>query len=186
MNISDLIYVKQLIRVILIRRKITFDELKNKIFNNYLGEELICIKEFIKIAQGPILGLDFISAENLGRYLIEPRTNQTLLYDKYREIQIIDLRIKLENLFEIDYPKDFYLSSTQILKSALNQIKQNYQRITSEINQPKIDLLKWQQISITIPLSPIERDFLIAIMADSNNLNQLNFDVYFIHNFYRI
>jgi len=181
---SDLVYTKMLFRVILIKCKKNLDELEDEIFNEYKYDEFISIKELIKVFQRQPLSLDGKSAEELARYLIEAESKQPIVYDKFREQQIYIIKSRLNTLLKIDYPHDFYFDENDITQSALSKIKEKIGELKVAMNDVllwsnKFDYKKWRDSASKIcsNLTPIENDYLVSIMTEQNDLQQLNFSV---------
>ena len=105
---QDLIYPNYTIRMNLISLRKGLDLLKQDLFADYRGEEKISIKELCKIFERKPLSLNVETAENLSRYLIEPRDQPSLVYNRYLEKPIVEARIKLDSFLGIDYPHEFY------------------------------------------------------------------------------
>lgn len=57
-------------------------------------------------------------AEKLGRFLIEPREQTSIVYNQYLDKPAVEIRIKLNSFLEIDYPTDFHLKMDK-MKSVL-------------------------------------------------------------------
>ena len=49
-------------------------------------------------------------AELLARFLIEPREQPALVYNKYADKLVVEIRIRLDSFLAIDYPRDFHLA----------------------------------------------------------------------------
>ena len=184
-EVSSLAQVNHQIRIIMIKTKQTQKELKNILFNDYKGDEKISIKELIKIFQKKPLNLSSVPAENLSRYLIEPRENLEIVFSKYTEKSAADIRIRLDYFLDIDYPKDFYENLDDIKKSAGNKIKpkfneakQKIRNIISEVGE--FNSVNWVKICKDLypDLNTIERDCLMSIMIDDiNDIDNLKFTV---------
>ena len=102
----ELRYVKYQFRMVLIKYKMTLNEIKEQLFSDYKPDERITIKELTKVFQKKPLELSVIDAENLSRYLIENRNQEDIVYSKYREKLTAGIRIKLDTVLDINYPKD--------------------------------------------------------------------------------
>jgi hypothetical protein len=48
-----------------------------------------------------------INAELLARFLIEPRDMPTVGFNRYAEKPVPDVRIKLDSVLAIDYPREY-------------------------------------------------------------------------------
>jgi len=90
------------------------------LFSDYSSHEKISIKELAKIFEKKLEGFPKDFAEILGRYLIEPRDTQTILYNQYLDKNIVDVRIKIDSLLSNDYPKDFHIKLPDLKDEILN------------------------------------------------------------------
>ena len=179
---TDLIYHKQLFKIVLIKEKKTFDVLRQELFTDYEPNERITIKELTKVFRRKPLSMKFEDAELLARYLIEPRGKLEVVYNKYSEGLIADIIILLDSLIDIKYPIDFWCKQETIMQSGLMKLEGSFDKIKNiASNTDDLTYNRWIEICTTecSELSLVERDFLMAIMFD-NDLTKLNFSVTFI------
>jgi len=160
-------------KVTLINTKQTLNELKNKLFEDYKADERISIKEVIKIFQRRPLYLPLAIAEDLARYLIEVRNNPEVAYNKYNEILIADLRIKLDNFLAIDFTD---LNFQAIKRSAVSKVKREIDEVMRAVyavveEKGELDSIAWLKIckEHCTELSSIECDCIMALMVNENN-----------------
>ncbi len=117
---EELTCPKQAIHAYLINSGKGLDVLKQELFADFQGEERISIKEFVKILQKPPLKLKVNDAEDLARFLIESRDQPTVSYNKYADKLTIEIRLKLDSLLNLDFPKDLSARVPAIRQSALS------------------------------------------------------------------
>ena len=182
---NDLVYIKELFRMLMIHSKKGIDVLQDELFCEYKPDEQISIKELAKIGQKNPLCLDVGEAEDLARYLIETRDKKIVVYNKYAETTMADVKSKLLEFLNIDYPKDFWEESKKITKGAIEKLKDRFKYMKNSINEiiasdGRLEFTKWIKVSNTVcpELSSMEKDFLIALMAGKENkLKELKFQV---------
>jgi chromosome segregation ATPase len=172
---ADLFYPKQLFKVVMIKEKKGLDQIKKELFAEYEPDERISVKELVKVLKREPLKLNAKMAEDLARYLIEPRDTLEVVYNVYEDKLVGDIRILIDNLVAVDYPANFWESEERIIEDALKKLKGKI----STIETDDLNFVKWAQIcKEQFPeLSSMEKDFTIALMVDNNNLYELNFDV---------
>jgi len=182
---SDLKYTKELFKVILINSKKSFDFLKDELFCEYKLDEPISIKEFIKLVQKNPLCLEMGQAEDLARYLIEPRDKQIVVYNKYTERSVEQVRIKLNEFLNLEYPKDYWQNIDSITKGAIEKVKERFKYMNDSVKEiiaehGRLEFVKWIQVanSVCPELNTMEKDCLIALMTGKDNdLKELKFSV---------
>lgn len=180
---ADLLNTKMWFKLLLIRNKWNIDQLITVIFDDPYLDEVICIKELIRIFKKPPSLLNDIDAENFARYLIESQDQPALIYNKYNEKNLEDIKETINNGLEIKYTKNFWEKSDQLLELALKKIRSQYKYLRDGVGENNImSLLKWQQIvnSICPELSTLEKDLIVNIIAGDNNLDQLDFTVFLL------
>jgi len=186
-EITDLVYVKYQFRLALIKSKKNLNELKEVLFSEYASDERISIKELTKIFKRQPLAL--ADGEKLARYLIEPRRQQTVVYNKYNEKPIVDVRIQLDLFLDIDYPKDFSENVKSITETALRKIKPKFEDIRVKVQdvieeKEVLDLATWLEITKQSfnELNSIEKDCILSLMVqDPDDLKELRFSVLLYH-----
>lgn len=72
-----------------------------------------------KIFEKKPLDFSFEMSEMLGRFLIEPRDQPMVVYNKYLDKSIIDVRLKLDSFLGIDYPRDFNIKINEMKNGIL-------------------------------------------------------------------
>eukprot|EP01022_Parablepharisma_sp_SALTPOND_P019726 TRINITY_DN340_c2_g1_i1.p3 TRINITY_DN340_c2_g1~~TRINITY_DN340_c2_g1_i1.p3 ORF type:complete len:647 (-),score=133.67 TRINITY_DN340_c2_g1_i1:10552-12492(-) len=182
---KDLVHTKQWIKLVLLRYKKGLNELKEELFAEYKGEERISIKELTKIFQRPALSLPLMQAEDLSRYLIEPKDQPMVVYNKYSDKVMVEIRIKLDSFLSIDYPKDFYEKIQEATESAIDKIKDRFRYMKSSVEDValengKVELVQWLRICKDMfpGLTSLEKDCLIALMVtEQEDVKQLKFSV---------
>jgi myosin heavy subunit len=177
---SQMVYAKTWMKLVLIRQKKSIEVLKDELFAEYNSNELICIKELTKILQRQPLSFDLDTAGSLSRYLIESREHPAIIYNKYNEKTVEEVRKGFDDLLDLSYSEEFWKKEKEVLNAAVKKTADQYQYLRGGVGEGNImDLVKWNQISNSIcpELSPIERDYLVNIMAEDNNLKQLDFGV---------
>lgn len=76
-------------------------------FDEYAGEEKISVKELTKIFQRPLLKMRAQDAEDMARYLIEPRDQPTIAYNKYVDKPMVEARIKFDSFLNAGHMREF-------------------------------------------------------------------------------
>jgi len=179
----QMIYAKTWIKLVLIRQKKTIQKLMEELFVEYKSNESICIKELTKILQRYTLSFDYDTAESLSRYLIESREHPAIIYNKYNERKVEEVKEGLNGLLSLNYPPEFWNNEKEVLNSATKKTADQYEYLRGGVGEGNImDLAKWIQISNSIcpELSGIERDYIINVMVEDNNLKELDFGVFLI------
>jgi len=182
-NEPELSYTKILFKIILIKSKKSLDDLKEIIFSEFSPEERISIKELTKIFMKPFIGLSNLDAENLSRFLIEPRDSDSIVYNRYADRVMIEVRIKFDSFLNLLYPKDFIGLLPKIAESSIQKLKPRFRYLKNAVeeitnDQNLMDALKWAQVCHTncTELNNLEKDYLISIMVDEkNDLKHLDF-----------
>jgi hypothetical protein len=87
------------------------------LFAEYTAEEFLSIKELMKIFKKNPLKLKHVDAEDLSRFLIEPREKSIVVYNKYAEKLMIDVRMKFDTFLNIDYPSNLSAEIPKIKES---------------------------------------------------------------------
>jgi hypothetical protein len=179
-EVDELGYAKHTFRLVLIQQKKSFNELKDTLFFQYTPDESISIKELTKIFQR--LNLSLLEAENLARYLIEPRDQQEVVYNKYNEKSMTSIRISLDSLLNPDNSKDIYNDLSSIIQAAINKIKDRYKYIRNAVQgiEGNLDSIEWERIckKQCPELSSIEWDCLLSLIVNErNDLRDLVFKV---------
>eukprot|EP00826_Nyctotherus_ovalis_P042502 TRINITY_DN4378_c0_g1_i5.p1 TRINITY_DN4378_c0_g1~~TRINITY_DN4378_c0_g1_i5.p1 ORF type:complete len:280 (-),score=50.91 TRINITY_DN4378_c0_g1_i5:108-947(-) len=171
----------------LINSKKPLSELKDQLFVEYKADERISIKELGKVFQRKPLYLPLAWTEDLARYLVEPRDSPEVAYNKYREILIADVRIKLDTLLNINYPTNLNSLIPNIMRNAVSKLKARITEIRRAVNtvvaeRGELDSVTWIKIckDHLLEFSPIEHDCLVALMIDErNDVRSLEFSVWF-------
>jgi len=182
-EVDNLVYAKHAFRLILMQQKKDLNELKDTLFFQYTPDEQITIKELTKIFQR--LNLSLLEAENLARYLIEPRGQQEVVYNKYNGKPMASVRISLDSLLNLDYSKDLCNDLPNITQTAINKIKNRYKYIRNAVQdiEGSLDSIEWERIckKQCPDLTSIEWDYLLSIMVNErNDLKELVFKVVFL------
>ena len=181
---NELIHTATKIRLVLIKLKKPWNDFKEELFSEYKPGERISIKELTKIFQRKPLNLTLADGEELGRYLVETKEQKEIIYDKYKDNSVSDVRLRLDSIVNINYPKNFSENISRISEDAIRKISDRLRYLQSLIEDVlvngKLDYIKWFPIcSKACPeLLPIERDCLVLIMLDeTNDPSQMIFSV---------
>eukprot|EP00826_Nyctotherus_ovalis_P046700 TRINITY_DN5310_c0_g1_i1.p1 TRINITY_DN5310_c0_g1~~TRINITY_DN5310_c0_g1_i1.p1 ORF type:complete len:523 (+),score=197.36 TRINITY_DN5310_c0_g1_i1:124-1692(+) len=177
---AEMIYAKTWIKLILIRKKKSLEEFKEQLFSDFEPDETICIKELIKTLQKEPAVFDTATAELLSRYLIESREHPAIIYNKYNEKVVSEVKEAFDELMNLSYPPEFWKNEKEIINEGAKKAAEQYQYLRGGVGEGNMmSLPKWIQISNSIcpELTSIERDYLISAMTDGYNLKQLDFGV---------
>ncbi len=177
-----------------IRAKLLLNDLPaaayfDTLFDGYqLSKDTISVKEFTKLLGRKPVEVENSQAEQLARYLIEPRASSQVEFSQYRDRNLVEVKPAFEDFLGISYT--FTKGSlARLVSGTLAKVKQKIPDIIKNLEAEKVSLSainvkKWRAIlQDTIPeLDPIEKDVLIGLGLGSNgnkDMSKLSIQVRF-------